>query len=182
MRSLALRACLAVAGTGLGLGCGPAIVAPLPYTPKYPLPLLAAAVPADTPLYEIYYADQDVPLATYGITTGGRTWSLLWQADAVPQRFSGDIYCPRSCVLDSVLLAGERMAAPSPLEPNHLHFDIATAASTQLELRFEASLQPLSFFLFIDGQPATLPQTVFPWRGLSGSPSRMPFSLLSGPF
>lgn len=178
----ALRTSSSVATLGLLAACGPVTVTPTTYSPKYPLPVLSPAVPAGTPLYEIYYADLDVAPVTYGITTGGFTWLVAFQSDALPHQLAGDIYCPVSCVLDNVVVGEQRVAAPASPERNHYHFELPSAANTQQRVRFDVSTQPVTFFLTIDGQPATLPKTVFPWRGLYGSPAQMPFSLLSGPF
>jgi hypothetical protein len=148
--------------------------------------VLDPGVPAGTVNYLIDAgAGVDSPLGTFAITTNGNDWIMGWQGDGLAHRFTGDVYCPVGCtfeyaVFDNLML-GDRV---STIANNHVGFDAVTDHTVRQQLTFGAPLQPITFNLFIDGQPAAAvsPEyatVYFPSGGLVGYADRMPFNLVS---
>jgi hypothetical protein len=145
------------------------------------LPDFPTGIPAGTPIFRIDGASgANIPVGSFGITTDGTTWYLEWQTDPTARQFSGDIYCPQTCKqsfvsFDRSLPTG----SVNLIGPNHFHFDDQTAARTHRHLEFDATMQPVSFSLFIDGQPAVSPLTTFVSSGQLATVDSMPFALVS---
>jgi hypothetical protein len=145
------------------------------------LPAFPSGIPASTPVFLIDASvGANIPVGAFGITTNGTTWYLEWQTDSTSHRFSGDIYCPQSCKqtfvsFDRILPTG----SINQIAPNHFHFDDQTDARTHRHLEFDTTMQPVSFSLIVDGQPAVNSLTTFISSGQRSTVDAMPFALVS---
>ena len=177
MNRLVAIALTLLAGCGGPLPTGTLYVSPSgqPLAPNPP------GVAAGTPDYLIDgSAGANIPLDSYGITTNGGTWYLEWQSAETPHRFTGDIYCPAGCSLDFITFGGKPAGASyNSITANHFHFDALAAASTHQHLEFDATRQPVTLDLSIDGKAAINPATTFPSSGKLATTDRMPFGLVS---
>ena len=134
--------------------------------------------------YESYVIDAgaaiELPQATLGITTNGQgDWVLAWQGDAYQRQFEGSITCPASCQISYARFDGSFAGGSAQITgTNQIAFDGVTSAAVPQNLLFRMSQQPVTFDLYIDGQPA-IGATVFASYGVLSTTDSMPFSLVS---
>jgi hypothetical protein len=110
----------------------------------------------------------DLPENAIGIATDGIGWTVTWQGDSFPRRFSGSVSCPPGCVITQ--------ATVPPAAQNQIVFDDVSVAFDPGSFSFRANLQPVTFDLYIDGVPA-VGNSVFVSRGLLSTTEFMPFHL-----
>lgn len=172
MQRLLLCACLL-------FGCGNYPTAQS-FVPSNSSPLrLPPEVPQETPAFLISAnASVDVPYGAFGITTDGNGWYLEWQTES-SARFSGEVFCPQTCVQSTIYFKSSPRGSVTVLTPYHFTFDAKTEANTPVHLEFRATEQPVVFSLQIDGEKATNPKTVFASDQKVSSVSAMPFALVS---
>ena len=121
-----------------------------------------------------------LPQATLGITTNGSgDWVLAWQGDRYARQFEGSITCPAGC---QIAYARFDNAYPGDsaqvTAQNQIVFNGVTNAAVPQNLLFRMTAQPVTFDLYIDGQPA-IGSTVFASYGALSTTDTMPFSLVS---
>ncbi len=148
--------------------------------------VLDPRVPSGTVNYLIDSgAGVDSPLGTFAITTNGNDWYLGWQGDGLAHHFTGDVYCPVGCTFEYAQFDNAMLGdSVTTIANNHVGFDAITDHRVRQQLTFGAPLQPITFNLFIDGQPAAsvdpaYASVYFPSGGQVGYADRMPFNLVS---
>lgn len=115
---------------------------------------------------------------TYGITTDGNVWRLVWLGDAYSHSFQGTITCPAGCTFGYGRFEGAYPGDTVTVQGDTVTFDAVTDAATPQLLDLQAPLQPLTYDLYIDGQPA-IGAVVFKSQGVVSTTDTMPFALYS---
>ena len=64
-------------------------------------------------------ASVDVPYGAFGITTDGNGWYLEWQTES-SARFSGEVFCPQTCVQSTIYFKSSPRGSVTVLTPYHL--------------------------------------------------------------
>jgi hypothetical protein len=177
-RPYASSATLLGAALGLLGGCGLSL--PVGTTYVSAEGQAPPGVPANTPVYQIdSNAGAHVPVGSYALTTNGLTWYLGWQPDGTMHNLTGDIYCPAGgYLLNAQWYRQQSGTSDDIIGPNHFHFSAPAVAGLSQTLQFDASKTPVSFDLYIDGQPAINPATAYPSADVLSTTEVMPFSLI----
>ena len=116
---------------------------------------------------------------TYAITTSGNTWRLAWLGDANQHNFQGTITCPVGGQFTNARFDNAYPGDTVTASGVQVSFDAVTDAATPQVLDLTATEQPLTYDLYIDGQPA-IGAVVFVSAGVDSTTDTMPFSLYSG--
>ncbi len=121
-----------------------------------------------------------LPQSTLGITTNGQgDWVLAWQGDRYAHQFEGSITCPAGCQIAYARFDNAYPGDSAQITAqNQIAFNGVTNAAVPQNLLFRLTAQPVTFDLYIDGQPA-IGATVFASEGALSTTDSMPFSLVS---
>ena len=115
---------------------------------------------------------------TYGITTDGNVWRLTWLGDSYPHRFRGTIVCPAGCQFSYARFDNAYPGDTVVIDGDQVTFDAVTDAAVPQTLDLAAPLQPLTYDLYIDNQPA-IGAVVFQSQDVRSTTDVMPFALYS---
>ena len=115
---------------------------------------------------------------TYGITTDGNVWRMTWLGDAYNHSFQGTIVCPAGCQFGYARFVNAYPGDTVSVRGDTVTFDAVTNNAVPQTLDLQASLQPLTYDLYIDGQPA-IGAVVFRSGGIDSTTDVMPFGLYS---
>ncbi len=164
-------------------------------SPGHPLPPDPFGVPANTPDYLIDSGVLvDPSLGPYRIYVDANfTWTLFFLGDNVPRHFSGDLYCPEGCDLSAQFTNAMPNDSINTIANNHVGFDAYSDGSVldpSVEPYLTIStfgppnqpLQPITFDLRFDDQPAVNPLVLFSSGGQLATTDIMPFNLISSTY
>jgi hypothetical protein len=170
---------LMFAALALLAGCGGSYRDPYYRPTSTPYQGTPGPLPVGTTFIIDANAAIELPQTTLGITTNGRAWILAWQGDAYPHQFQGSITCPVGCQFEYARFDNAYPGDSAQLTAlNQIAFQGVSNAAVPQSLLFSANAQPITFDLYIDGQPA-IADVVFPSEGRLATTDVMPFSLQS---
>ncbi len=148
--------------------------------PGYPPPPPPIDYPTQYP--DAFLVDANVGVVadpnTYGITTDGNVWRLTWLGDRFPHKFQGTVRCPAGCQFGYARFQNAYPGDTVTVDRDQISFDAVTDAAVPQTLDLQAPLQPLEYYLLIDGQEA-IGSVVFQSYGVRSTTDVMPFSLYS---
>lgn len=170
-------------GTGLALlsGCGQGDA--VASAPAAGVAVSSALKPKSTSaLTDAFFIDDGVgvllPEYAYAITVNGAAWALTWLGDAGFHTFTGSIY--NGSTIDDVVFAGG-FAGDAVTQPDAstVQFSASTDGSDIQSITLDSGSEPVSFDLYIDGNPA-IGNVVYSSSGVLSTTDVMPFDLLTG--
>jgi hypothetical protein len=151
------------------------------YAYSYPQPQ-PRVIPGTQPGISAFVVDDGAGAVadpnTYAITTQNGTWRLAWIGDAYQHHFSGTLYGATGGTFLYAKYASTYPSANVQVTGDQATFDAVTTGSTIEILDLDVTTEPITYDLYIDGQPA-IGAVVFQSRGVPSTTDTMPFALYS---